>query len=386
MDTVTQIGLGAAVGEAVLGRQVGSRALLWGGICGLLPDLDVLVPLGDAVKDFTYHRGPSHSVFVLSAFTPLLVYWILKIHPQTVRHRNRWLWLVFLALVTHPLLDCLTVYGTQIFWPLPLPPVMWSTLFIIDPVYSIPLLAGVFAAIVASRHNTRGHTVNTVCLALSTLYVFWSIGAKIYVESIAHASMARQGIGNGALLTTPTAFNTLLWRVVSVDDKGYAEGYFSLLDQNREIRMTPYPAGRHLLKNLEDHWPVQRLQWFTHGFYAVQQVADGIVVTDLRMGMEPDYTFRFRVASVGNPHPAPEAGSRIREPRNVKALAWIWRRIWSDAAGTTLSDSRFDGVPRPTDRARPEAPIPMAPLKRGPGDKAGPITRSFTIPTACMKA
>jgi inner membrane protein len=45
MDTVTQIGLGAAVGEAVLGRQLGRRALLWGGICGLLPDLDVLVPL-----------------------------------------------------------------------------------------------------------------------------------------------------------------------------------------------------------------------------------------------------------------------------------------------------------------------------------------------------
>ena len=56
MDTVTQIGLGAAVGEAMLGRLVGRRALLWGGIFGLLPDLDVLVPLGDAVRDFTYPR------------------------------------------------------------------------------------------------------------------------------------------------------------------------------------------------------------------------------------------------------------------------------------------------------------------------------------------
>ena len=54
MDTVTQIALGAAVGEATLGRKVGKRAILWGGICGLFPDLDVLIPLGDAVKDFTY--------------------------------------------------------------------------------------------------------------------------------------------------------------------------------------------------------------------------------------------------------------------------------------------------------------------------------------------
>ena len=74
MDAVKQIGLGAAVGEAVIGRQVGRRALLWAGICGLLPDLDVLVPLGDAVRSFTYHRGPSHSLFVLAAFTPLMVY------------------------------------------------------------------------------------------------------------------------------------------------------------------------------------------------------------------------------------------------------------------------------------------------------------------------
>ena len=36
MDSVTQIGLIAAVGDAVLGSYVGRRALLWGGICGLM--------------------------------------------------------------------------------------------------------------------------------------------------------------------------------------------------------------------------------------------------------------------------------------------------------------------------------------------------------------
>jgi inner membrane protein len=333
MDTVTQIGLGAAVGEAVLGRQVGRRALLWGGICGLLPDLDVLVPLGDAVKDFTYHRGPSHSLFVLAAFTPLMVYWILKIHPQSARHRARWLWLVFLAFVTHVLLDCLTVYGTQIFWPLPTPPVMWSTVFIIDPAYSLPLLAGVLAAAVMSRKSTRGRTVNAACLALSTAYLFWSIGAKIHVEGIARESLRQQGIGHHALLTTPTAFNTLLWRVLAMDGEGYAEGYYSLLDASREIRMTRYPANRHLLEGLEGHWPVERLQWFTHGFYAVQQIGNGIAMADLRMGLEPDYTFRFQVAATGNPHPVPEAGRRLKDPRDIKVLTWIWQRIWTEAAG-----------------------------------------------------
>lgn len=338
MDTVTQIGLGAAIGEAVLGKQVGRRALIWGGICGLLPDLDVLVPLGDAVRNFTYHRGPSHSLFVLAALTPLIVRWVLKVHPQTVLHRTRWRWLVFLALATHVLLDCLTVYGTQIFWPLPTPPVMWSTLFIVDPAYSLPLLAGVLAAIIMSRETKRGNTVNAACLAISTLYLFWSIGAKIHVESVARESLERQGIGHRMLLTTPTAFNTLLWRVLAMDEEGYAEGYYSLLDANRHIRMKRYPVNRSLLEGIEGHWPVQRLQWFTHGFYAVQRIGDGIVMTDLRMGMEPDYTFRFRVAAAGNPQLVPEEGRRVKEPRNTRALAWVWQRIWADTVGVSLSD------------------------------------------------
>jgi inner membrane protein len=214
---------------------------------------------------------------------------------------------------------------------------MWSTLFIIDPAYSLPLLAGVLAATIMSRRTTRGHTVNAVCLAISTVYLLWSIGAMIQVESVARESLRQQGIGLSTLLTTPTAFNTILWRVVAMDGEGYAEGYYSLLDGKRDIRMTRYPANRHLLKGLEDHWPVQRLQWFTHGFYAAQQIGDGIVMTDLRMGMEPDYTFRFRVAAVGNPHLVPEEGRRVKEPRNIEALTWIWQRIWTETAGASPS-------------------------------------------------
>ena len=88
MDSITQLALGAAVGEATAGRQAGRRALLWGAVCGTLPDLDVFIPLGDAVRDFTYHRSASHSLFVLAALTPLMVWLILKLHPGTREHRN----------------------------------------------------------------------------------------------------------------------------------------------------------------------------------------------------------------------------------------------------------------------------------------------------------
>ena len=67
MDSVTQITLGAAVGEAVLGRKIGGRAMLWGAIAGTLPDLDVFVPLGDVVKDLRQVLALEVYLFVFTA-------------------------------------------------------------------------------------------------------------------------------------------------------------------------------------------------------------------------------------------------------------------------------------------------------------------------------
>ena len=329
MDSITQIALGAAVGEATLGRQVGRRALLWGGICGLLPDLDLFVPYSDVVKSFTYHRSFSHSLFVLAALTPLCVWAIRRLHPNTKQYRAKWYLLVYLAFATHVLLDSLTVYGTQIFWPLQTPPVMWSTIFIIDPAYSIPLFIGVLAALILSRNTLLPHRVSTICLLLSTLYLMWSAGAKLYVNQVAHASLARQNIAYQKVLTIPAPFNTILWRVVVMDSNGYYEGFYSLLDPSQDLTFTQYPSDRHLLEGVGEHWPVRRLQWFTHGFYAVAQRAKDIVITDLRMGMEPSYVFRFKIASIDNPHIVPTVPEQIYDERDWGRLQWVWERIWN---------------------------------------------------------
>ncbi|WP_054032089.1 metal-dependent hydrolase [Desulfatitalea tepidiphila] len=328
MDSVTQIALGAALGEAVLGKQIGRRGLLWGGVLGLFPDLDILIPFGDAVKNFTYHRGFSHSMFVLTALTPLFVWIALRLHPQTIQYRRRWSALVFLALMTHILLDCLTVYGTQIFWPLPTPPVMWSSIFIIDPLYSLPLIGGVLAALLLRRTSLKGHTVNAICLVISTLYLAWSVGAKLHVNHIVTQSLERKAIAYERFLTVPAPFNTVLWRVLVMVDDGYYEGFYSLLDKTGDIPFTHYPSNGKLLERLEEHWPVQRLQWFTHGFYSVKELDGAIVLSDLRMGLEPDYFFQFKVGEIGNPHPVPTQSARIRADRRLDRLAWVWKRIW----------------------------------------------------------
>ena len=352
MDTVTQIALGAAVGEASLGRRVGNRALVWGAFCGLFPDLDVLVPLGDAVKAFTYHRGPSHSLFVLAALTPLFVWTILKLHPQTAACRFKWYLLVYLAFATHVLLDALTVYGTQIFWPIPTAPVMWSTVFIIDPVYSAPLFLGVLAALSMSRKSKRGHFVNSACLIVSTIYLVWSMGAKIHVTQTAHASLQRQHIGYHKLLTVPAPFNTLLWRVLAMDDHGYYEGYYSLLDNTADLVVKHYPSNGKLLEDITDHWPVKRLKWFTHGFYSVRQVQNHIVITDLRMGFEPTYVFRFIVGRIDDLRGIPTRSRQIHTEYSWHQLRWVWHRIWTSEPELARNvENDREGIDRSSDNA-----------------------------------
>lgn len=318
--------LGAAVGEAVIGRQIGRKALLWGAICGTLPDLDVFVPLGNAVMDFTYHRSASHSFFVLALLTPLLVWLVNRIHPQHREQTKRWAVMIYAVFVTHILLDSFTAYGTQIFWPIDNTPVNWSTIFIIDPAYTLPLLLGIVVALVSRR---QGVSWNTAGLALSSLYLTWTVAAKLYTNQQFEAALDEQGIEYRQIFTTPTPFNSLLWRAVVMDDKGYYEGYTSLFDNDKGVRFRHFESREELLGGMEEEWNTQRLRWFTKGIYAVSQINDKVVISDLRMGYEPDYVFRFAVAKLGNPSISAIEPEQLAPNRDWSLLKKIWQRIWN---------------------------------------------------------
>ena len=193
MDPVSQIALGAAVGEAALGRKVGRRAPVWGGLCGLLPDLDVLWPFADAVSAFTWHRGYSHAFLFLALAAPLVAWAALRVHPATRAHWRGWLLLAFLALVTHPILDCFTVYGTQVLLPFSDLPVAWSTIFIIDPLFTVPLVLGVAAALLVRRRGI-GHRLCNACLVIGLGWLAGTVAIKAHVDRVAKESLPPAGV------------------------------------------------------------------------------------------------------------------------------------------------------------------------------------------------
>jgi inner membrane protein len=186
VDSLTQAALGAAIGGAIAPAGQRRKALLAGAALGTLPDLDVFIDYGDAVANFTYHRGFSHSLFVLPPLALLLWLGLRRWWAPVADAPARWLAIIFLALVTHPLLDAHTAYGTQLLWPLDVPPTQWATLFIIDPLFTLPLLVGVVVAAIRPANDTAIRT----CLVLSTLYLGWSWVGQATVASAAYCSAA----------------------------------------------------------------------------------------------------------------------------------------------------------------------------------------------------
>lgn len=332
MDSLSQIALGAAVGIAVMGRRTSlGRAALWGAVCGTLPDLDALINHGDAVRNMTLHRGESHAPFYLFCVAPVIAAGIARFHREW--EQFRWWWLmVALALITHPLLDVMTVYGTQLALPFTNYPFGVGSIFIIDPLYTLPLLVGVIVALRWS--NDRGLRWNRYGLALSTLYLIWGVVQQHEVRKFAEVQLRAQGEPVQRLLVSPTAFNSLLWRIVAVTPDGYLEGYRSLFDGSTPIVFEPFARHMALYEPLRSHDPVQRVAAFSHGFFEMTE-RDGLIrIGDLRMGQAPYYFFTFVVgARDGNGEIQPvfpplPVGER---PPTGAVLGWMWQRL-SDPA------------------------------------------------------
>lgn len=331
MDSLSQIALGAAVGVAVMGRRTAVwRSALWGAVAGTLPDLDVLIDHGDAISNMVLHRAETHSPFWLTLASLPLAAGVARLHGQMALWRRWWL-AIWLALVTHPLLDAMTVYGTQLGLPFTNHPYGVGSVFIVDPLYTLPLLVGAGWAL-AGRGNSRGLRANAVGLVLSSAYLAWGVIAQAQATRVAEQSLMAQGIPAQLLLVTPTAFNSLLWRVVAVDGEHYHEGFYSLFDAQPQVDFDRFPRGAALANELSGNLHVQRLSAFTKGFYKLREEAGRVFITDLRMGQEPRYIFDFAVAQRHSALKALEPPQQLgARPDLARGLPWLWRRMWGEA-------------------------------------------------------
>lgn len=330
MDSLTQFVLGAAISAVTLGPTIAPRrAAILGGLVATLPDLDVLLPAADPIQAFVGHRGFSHSVIVHTVITPMLGLLVERIDERLAD--RRWLtWTtIWLALVTHALLDCFTTYGTRILWPLSDVAVTWSSIFIIDPLYTVPLLVAVVMAL-ADRPSAR--RAAGIALVLSSAYLGWTLVAERLAAAKVATALEAAGIRPERLMMLPMPFNSLLWRGLAIDGDRYVNVYRSLFDREAASPVFIHTRSAGVPIPPEAEAGVVAVATFTRGFHGFERVDGGLVLTDLRLGVPPNHVFSFRIARLEGDRAVAEAPVRLSRPYRSEALTWIWSRIFDEKA------------------------------------------------------
>jgi inner membrane protein len=108
------------------------------------------------------------------------------------------------------------------------------------------------------------------------------------------------------------------------------------------VSLDIYHSSDFLLENIQDEWGVQRLQWFTKGFYSVTQEKQNIVLSDLRMGAECGYVFNFIVGEQTNTEIVVSDFKKFSVRPDLSQLGSIWDRIWDPSV--SLAPNKKNGV------------------------------------------
>ncbi|QOD59406.1 metal-dependent hydrolase [Polaribacter haliotis] len=297
MDSLTQIVLGAACGEIILGKKIGNKALLFGAIGGTIPDLDVFIGgllYDNEINAMVFHRGFMHSILfsILGAF---LFGWITHKLYNTGKRLNSttqkdWIWLFFVSLFTHPILDCFTPYGTQLFAPFSDYRIAFNNISVVDPLYTLPFLICLIVVLFLKRTNSKRLKWTKAGIYISSAYMIFTIGNKLYIDAVFEKSFEKAGVSYNRFSAQPTILNNILWYAVAETEDKYHLTFYSLFDKSKTAEKIITVDKQHNLIDMNDE-NLQKLAWFSNGYYNVykKEKIGTYKYTDLRYPMlNPD--------------------------------------------------------------------------------------------------
>ncbi len=132
----------------------------------------------------------------------------------------------------------------------------------------------------------------------------------------------------------PTPFNTLLWRVVVKVPGGYLVGYRSIVADDEPMTFEPYQSNDTAKISASGLQAVQQLRWFSQDFLETSVDLDQLIISDVRMGLEPDsYVFSFITAEKNGDGWKAIPPKTNPSPRDFGQLGSLWNRIWTPGTG-----------------------------------------------------
>lgn len=328
MDSFTQIVLGAAVGNAVLGKKIGNKALLYGAIAGTIPDLDVVFgKFTDTITAIEWHRGFSHSILFCIVMSPLLGRLVNKLERKLNLGWKPWAKLFFWGLFTHSLLDAFTTWGTQIFWPLDIH-IAFNSIFVIDPLYTVPFLVCTVGAMFFKRTSKKRQRLNNLGLILSSCYLLVAVAVKLIVTHKFEAALQEQGIVYSEISTRPSPMNIVLWNANIATADSYLISDYSVFD-TAPITFTAYPKNRKDSTPLMQYPNVKRLIAISKGWFILEQKDHNWYFNDLRFGLlpqknkEPIFVFSYLLKETNGSITATEQPKNERDAQFLLSILWL---------------------------------------------------------------
>lgn len=333
MDSITQIVLGAACGEAVLGKKIGNKALLWGAVGGTIPDLDVLLnPFFNSVDGLFVHRGYSHSLLFAFMIAPLLGLLLHRFSKNKTVSKIEWTKLFFWSLFTHPLLDAFTGYGTPLFLPFSNYRIDINSIFIVDPLYTLPFAFCLIMIIIARRNISKRKKWNYTGIAISSIYLLFTVINQYSTKTKFDNELQLLGVKTNRSMSFPTPFNNILWCHLAETDTGYFVGYRSMLDKKQTIDFTFFPNHRNLINAFAEDNQLQKLIKFSKGYYIITSEDGKLYFNDIRFGQmggwdnkQASFVFKFLLE--------PQADGTLKisnddwRKARMSGLSSLWQRI-----------------------------------------------------------
>ncbi len=346
MDSITQAALGAAIGQAGF-RELGRRALLFGAICGTLPDLDSIVFGGaDPWARLVAHRGLSHSIVVLP-FVAIPLGWVAW---RVFGRKGTWLqWvhLAFWGLVTHPLLDTCTTYGTQLLAPFTDQRFSWDTIAIIDAFYTIPLLIALGLGVRKSAPLPRAKAWARGALTWGCIYLVAGWGASQIAKArfVSHLEATGHTVVR-ARTTVPALFPVLRHGVARLSTGAIATNTFTPWGPVEPVILTPFEPNPRMEAALNSP-KGEILRWFADDYLTTSEDASGgIRWVDHRYGQYTDSSSSFFQSYL--PAGVPPGEILLRTPRRGRErmdMGAEFRAGWQRAIGAepSIPSSKGEG-------------------------------------------
>ena len=285
MDSLTHIVLGACIGEIILDKNAGRKAMLWGALAQSVPDIDFIAGMWMPVStELLAHRGITHSFLfggIISFFLALIAARWHKAEPIKLR---KWFFFFLIEIGCHLFLDACNNYGIGWFEPFSTKRISFNLIYVADPLFSIlPAIAFGFLIFLKTDHAHRLKWARAGVWA-AAIYLSFTFVNKYNINKTVKEHIASTEKVHDNYFTTPTLLNNLLWFLVVEDTSGYKIGYRSIFDKSDSFKLHHIEKNELLLKPIADHLEVMELKKFSQGYFTIEKMGDTLVFNDLRFG------------------------------------------------------------------------------------------------------